>query len=65
MMEIQMTEITNEVSSMIRFWQTQSPKDSAEKLVGNVVRYFKMKPGTAWIIVTRLRNIEHTQQQGG
>jgi hypothetical protein len=50
---------------MIRYWTTLTPAIKAEVLVDNLVRRFKMAKGTAWIIITRLRNEAHTEAQRG
>lgn len=60
-----MTEATNEQWTMLMFWVSQMPKISAKELVGHFVRRFGGTEATAWIVVTRFRNQEHSKQYGG
>jgi hypothetical protein len=60
-----MTEITTEQWTMLIHWTGMTPKITAKELVASFLRRFNVPEGTAWIIVTRFRNQQHSNQQGG
>lgn len=58
-----MNEMTQQEWSMIQYWRSINPNVKSEGLVNNLVRRFNMSEDRAWIIVSRLRNDEHTRRE--